>query len=247
MSAAATAAWLAGKALGIRPRTAILLGAGTAICGNSAIIAASPIIEAEDEDVAVSIGAVSLLGLLLMLLMPLVGRLMELHPVAFGIWAGAAIHAVPQVVAAGLAYGTEAASVATLAKLVRVSLLAPLMFLLALWYSRFWKHEGGSSRARRGGLRFSQALPGFLWGFFLLSALATAGLIPVLEFQYGRVALSPLLAEAGNLCLTLAMAAIGLELNLQMLAQLGRKAFAAGAIAALTLCSLSLALILYLL
>ena len=109
---------------GVWPKISLLFGAGTAICGTSAIVAAAPLIDAEDEDITLAVGPVNVLGLLLMFCFPLLGSLMHLSDGAFGVWAGTSIHAVPQVVAAGFAF-SERRVLATLVKLVRVTLLAP--------------------------------------------------------------------------------------------------------------------------
>ena len=113
-------------------RTALLIGAGTAICGNSAIVAVAPLIDATDEDLMLSMSTINLLGLPLMFLFPLAGAMLGLGDQAYGVWAGTSIHAVPQVVAAAFAFSPGAGSIATLVKLVRVALLAPFTFVLAI-------------------------------------------------------------------------------------------------------------------
>jgi len=241
--ALASAYWL-GRAFGLWRRTAVLIGAGTAICGNSAIIAVAPLIDAEDDDVLLSVGTINLIGLLLMFASPLAGGLMGLSDEAFGVWAGTTIHAVPQVVTAGFAYSQSAGALATLVKLVRVTMLAPLVFLLAAVYAR--RHT------TRATVRYARLVPPFVWGFLAVAALNTLGLIPALDFRPAgllgmdtavRVALADVLTSAGNLALTLAMAAMGLEVNLRFLARVGGKALLTGAASCLVLCAASLALI----
>ena len=95
----------------------LLLGVGTAICGGTAIVAAAPIIDADEKDVSFSIATVTLCGLAAMFLLPLVGELMHLSDRAFGIWAGLAIQQTPQVIAAGFAYSQPAGDTATIVKL----------------------------------------------------------------------------------------------------------------------------------
>lgn len=238
------AAYYLGRALKLWPRTAVLIGAGTAVCGNSAIVAVAPLIEANDEDVMLSMGTVNLLGLILMFLFPLAGGLLQLDDRAYGVWTGTSIHAVPQVVTAGFAYSREAGTIATLVKLVRVAMLAPFTFVLALFYAR---------RKKTVKVHYARLVPPFIWGFVGAALLNTLGLIPALEFKLtpvlwgaGRnfqLSTPSLLAEAGSLLLTLAMAAMGLEVNLRYLARVGGAALLAGAGAALALCGASLALI----
>ncbi len=226
--------WL-GRLLGVWFRTALLIGAGTAICGTSAIVAVAPLIEAEDQDLMLSIGTVNILGLLLMFVLPAVGGLLHLRDDAFGVWAGTSIHAVPQVVAAGFAYSAKAGGLATLVKLVRVTLLAPFLFILGFAYAR--RHGSAVS------VRYAKLVPPFVYGFLALSLLNTLGLLPVLQFHFGAWSLSELLTTLGELFLTLSMAAMGLEVNVRFLAHTGGRAVITGALASVVLCVVSLLLI----
>jgi len=195
----------------------------------------APLIEAEDQDVMLSIDTVNILGLLLMFALPAVGGLMHLRDEAFGVWAGTSIHAVPQVVAAGFAYSPAAGSLATLVKLVRVTMLAPFLFLLGFFYAR-----------RRGpavSIPYSRLVPPFVYGFLALSLCNTFGLLPVLQFRFGAAPLPDLLTNLGEMFLTLSMAAMGLEVNVRFLARTGGRAVLTGAVASVALCMVSLLLI----
>jgi uncharacterized integral membrane protein (TIGR00698 family) len=235
--ATASALWAGGK-MGLGRKSALLIGTGTAVCGNSAIIAVAPLIGAEDEDVTLSVGTVSLLGLVLMFALPALGAILALSQKQFGVWAGAAIHAVPQVVAAGFTYGPDAGTLATLVKLGRVSLLAPFLVIVALCY-----------RSSASQLSISRLIPPFIGGFVLLAVLNTLGLLPSLLFQASGlhpgsiIALGPSLVEVGHWLLTLAMAAVGLEVNLRLLLHVGTKAVLTGVAAMICLCLTTLMLI----
>jgi uncharacterized integral membrane protein (TIGR00698 family) len=240
MGIAMGAAYYAGRALGLWRRTAVLIGAGTAICGNSAIVAVAPLIEAEDDDVMLSMTAINLLGLTLMFASPLAGGLLGMSDQVYGVWAGSTIHAVPQAVAAGLAFSQKAGSLATLVKLVRVALLAPFVFVLAAVYAR--------QHTTRMTVHYGRLIPPFIWGFVAMALLNTLGLLPVLEFRPGggeplRIGLAAVLSQAGTWVLTLAMAAMGLEVNLRFLGQVGRTALIVGVIACAAMCGGSLLLI----
>jgi uncharacterized integral membrane protein (TIGR00698 family) len=236
MIASMAAAWIFGKLFGVWPRTSVLIGAGTAICGNSAIVAVAPLIDAEDQDVMLSMGAINVLGLVLMFASPLVGAAIGLNDETYGVWAGSTLHAVPQAVAAGFAFSERAGGLATLVKLVRVALLAPLLVVLAFVYAR--------SRKDRITVHYGRLVPPFLWGFFALFLLNSFGLLPLLQFQNGyKIASADVLAEAGNILLTLSMAAMGLEVNLKLFVRVGGAALAAGAAASLVACITSWALI----
>ena len=236
MTAAMLSAWVFGKMFGVWPRTSMLIGAGTAICGNSAIVAVAPLIDAEDRDVMLSMGSINVLGLALMFLSPFIGGAIGFDDNGYGVWAGSTIHAVPQAVAAGFAFSEKAGGVATLVKLVRVALLAPLLLVLALAYAR--------SRKDRVTVHYARLVPPFLWGFFGLFLLNSLRFLPVLQFASGySVSLANVLTETGNITLALSMAAMGLEINLKMFAKVGGAALAVGAAACITSCLASWLLI----
>ncbi len=231
MIVAMATAWIVGRAWKLSSGTSVLIGAGTAICGNSAIIAVAPLIDAEDDDVMLSVGAINVLGLVLMFVSPFAGGLFGMSDQAYGVWAGSTIHAVPQAVAAGFAFSIKAGGLATLVKLVRVSLLAPLLLILAF------------SRKDRIKVHYSRLIPPFLWGFLALFALNSLRLLPVLQFPNGSIPSATVFTEAGNILLTLSMAALGLEVNVRALAKAGGAAMAAGALTCIASCLASYLLI----
>jgi uncharacterized integral membrane protein (TIGR00698 family) len=238
-----TVAVLAGRIFQTSRNTAMLVGCGTAICGTSAIIAAAPVIGADDDDLLLSVSTINIMGLLVMFALPPLGAALHASPVAFGVWAGVTVHAVPQAVTTGFAYAAQSGTLATLVKLARVTLLAPFLIVLALITPRH-----GSLRTGYGSL-----LPKFIWGFLALAALNTLHLLPNLHFQPAvgagdwQVSLGAVLTELGSLLLTLSMAAMGLEVNLRFLLRTGLAALAAGAVASIAQIAVSLALIRWLL
>lgn len=234
-----------GRLCKLNPKTSLLIGAGTAICGNSAIVATAPLLDAEDDDIVLSIGTVNLFGLLAMLAWPFLGGLMALSPHAFGIWAGTSIHAVPQAVAAGFAFSFEAGTIATLVKLVRVACLAPMVFFLAIYHSRRHARNGDGLT-----VHYFRLVPWFVWGFLILSVANTFGLMPEMAFRpwspFASVS-DPIIIQvsaactfAANLLLTMDMAAIGLEVNLRQLASVGGRALLAGLLATLAVAATGL-------
>ncbi len=247
---AVVSCYLAGRWLGLGRRLALLLGAGTGICGNSAIVAVAPLIDAKDHDLAISIGTINLFGLLAMLAVPAVAPLAGLSELAGGVWAGASVHAVPQAVAAGFAIGPDAGATATLTKLVRVAALAPMVALFALVYAK-------RSAAASGGaanVRYSQLVPWYVWAFAAMAALALLGWIPTLTFppaasaapgaESVQISLIPVLKQLGMVLLTAAMAAIGLQTDIRALAHTGARALLAGLLGTLATLGGSLALVL---
>ncbi len=247
------AGYYIGRFMGLNWRTSLLLGTGTGVCGNSAIAAVAPLIDAKEDDLVLSVATVNLFGLLAMLAWPAIGGLLHLGDEAFGVWTGTSIHAVPQVVAAGFAYSPEAGALATLVKLVRVTMLAPLVFILAVMYAR--DHANDTSTTAPLTVRYARLVPWFVWGFVGFAVLNTLGLLPVLEFKPSgflasigvghelSVSIADLMGWAGKILITLAMAAIGLEVNLRVLASVGRRAFLAGLLATVALGIASLTMI----
>ena len=233
--AMAASIWL-GALTKLWRKTALLIGAGTAICGTSAIIAVAPLIDAEDQDIMLAVGTVNILGLVLMFLMPLAGALLKLTDQAFGVWTGTSIHAVPQVVAAAYSYSPAAGALATLVKLVRVGALAPFILVLSIWQSR----QPGREQTR---IQYGKLAPPFVLGFLVLAVLNTAGLLPILQFRFDAYSASTLLTNAGELLLTVSMAAMGLEVDIAQFSKLGGRAILVGSAASLILCGVSLLLI----
>jgi len=143
------------------PRDAsLLVSAGTAICGGSAIAAVASVLKAEDEDVSVALGTVFVLNAIALLAFPPLGHLLGLTPAQFGTWSGIAIHDVASVVGAATAYGGTALDTATVVKLSRVLYLFPVV--LVLWVAM-----------RRGTSSKPAPPPAFIGLFILASLLGT--------------------------------------------------------------------------
>jgi uncharacterized integral membrane protein (TIGR00698 family) len=228
------AALAVGRMLGATPHTALLIGAGTSICGNSAVIATAPVVRSNDDDLLLSLGTINVLGLLILLLLPLAGGGLSMSQEAFGVWAGATVHAVPQAVTAGFAFGPQAGALATLVKLVRVTMLAPYILVLALLARR--------REPAAGPIRYMSLLPPFLWGFAGLAVVGTLGFLPDLVFHPAgtsnpvQFTASQAISSVGTLLLTLSMAAMGLEVNLKHLVRTGGPALLTGAAASILQC-----------
>lgn len=125
-----------GKLLKVRGRISALISTGTAICGGSAIAAAAPGIEAEPEQISISLGTVFVLNAVALFLFPFIGHELGLTQHQFGIWSAIAIHDTSSVVGAAAAYGSEALATATTVKLARALWIAPVALLLMFLYRR---------------------------------------------------------------------------------------------------------------
>lgn len=241
--------WLC-RRTGVGRKLGILIGVGTAICGGTAIAVVAPVIEAEDRDTALSITCITLYGLVSIAVFPLLGTALDLSQLEFGIWAGVGIHATPQVMAAGFAYGREAGEVAVIVKLVRVLLLAPLVIGLGAWYARqVRQHRAYVPRANQWTTYF----PPFILGFLALAVANTLGLLPDFTLHLSDsplwaardlpVTMSALATQASAFIITAAMAGVGLSVNLRGLARVGLKALYVGAFATVILAGFGLLLL----
>src|SRR6202140_5445600 len=164
--------WM-GKLLGVEPKLAQLIAAGTSICGASAIIATNTVTDAHDEDEVFSGACGTVFGSVAMFAYPLLPGLLHLDPHGFGLWAGASIHEIAQVVAVAFQDGQKAGEFGTIAKLSRVMLLAPMVIAIG------WGARG--SKSRKSDLDTSSdrpPIPWFVIGFVALVAVNSLITIP---------------------------------------------------------------------
>lgn len=232
---ALVAGTLIGRALGLAPRHALLVAAGNAICGNSAIAALAPVIGARREQVASSIAFTALLGVLVILSLPLLVPLLGLTHYEYGVVAGMSVYAVPQVLAAAFPVSALSGEVATLVKLIRVLLLGPVLLAAALGL-RWWERRGRSANALSPGEagpaptvgRFAGKLvPWFVAGFLLLAVARSVHLVPD--------ALASALRSASHWLTVLAMAALGLGVDVRALRRAGPRVVGAGIVSLLVI------------
>ncbi|WP_313112600.1 YeiH family protein [Aequorivita sediminis] len=121
--------YLVGKLLKMNRKTSHLISSGTAICGGSAIAAVSPVINASEKDISISLGVIFLLNSIALIVFPPLGYLLGLSQHQFGLWCAIAIHDTSSVVGAAYAFGDEALKVATTVKLARALWIIPLALL----------------------------------------------------------------------------------------------------------------------
>ena len=151
-------AYVVGRALGLDRDIRRLIGIGTAICGGSAIAAVASVIEADQADIAYSLGVVFLFNVVAVLVFPALGHLMQLSQQAFGLWAGTAINDTSSVVAAAFAYGRDAGNDAVIVKLTRTTLILPIV----LYYG--WRRIQ-HARAGSGAIDWRAIIPWFILWF----------------------------------------------------------------------------------
>ena len=219
--------WM-GRLLGVERKLAQLIAAGTSICGASAVIAANTVTNGDDEDVAYAVACVTIFGSIAMFAYPLLPTILNLDPHAYGLWSGASIHEIAQVVAAAFQYGKTAGEFGTIAKLSRVMLLAPVVIVLG-WIA---------SRKTTPHPRTSSTRPPMPW--FLLGFMAVVGLNSLISIPAdGRAGI----AAVTTFLLSIALAAMGLETDIRKLTARGVRPALLGALAFLFIAGFSLTLV----
>lgn len=212
------ASYAIGRSLGLAHELAVLVACGNAICGNSAIAAVAPVIEARSEHVASAIAFTAILGVVVVVGLPLLATPLSLDHYEYGVLAGLTVYAVPQVLAAAFPVSVLSGQVGTLVKLVRVLMLGPVVLFFALTRRATPATGGGAetvASSTRPPLRIGRYVPWFIPGFLLLAGLRSASAIPAVWVEPTR-ALSTWLTVA-------AMAALGLGVDLRMLRVVGRR------------------------
>jgi len=200
--------WLA-KLLRIDLKTSLLISAGTAICGGSAIAAVGSAVDADKSEMSVAMGTVFLLNAVALYLFPVLGHALGLTQGQFGTWAGVAIHDVSSVAGAAAAYGDDALRIATIVKLSRVLWIVPVTLAAAMLFP----HPAGAGRRRL-------TLPWFIVGFLLASALGS--LLPVLHPAV------PVLARVAKTGFAITLFCIGASLSRAAIRQVGYKPLVQG-------------------
>ena len=218
-----------GRLFGLHSKLALLVACGNSICGNSAIAAAAPVIDADANDVAAAIAFTAVLGLIVVLVLPLLYHVAGLDAVSFGVVSGLTVYAVPQVLAATQAGGALAVQMGTLVKLIRVMMLGPVIFGLGIFGP-----QGGRGKGR-DRLKWHHMVPWFIIGFGVMMALRFSGLISdavAIDFGHGS-----------NILTVVAMAALGLGVNVRDLAHSGGRVILTATLSIIILGSLAFALI----
>jgi uncharacterized integral membrane protein (TIGR00698 family) len=244
---------LAGRIFKVPPRLAALIGVGTAICGNSAIVAVAPVLDANEEEVSFAVATITLFGLLAVLVYPFIGNWLALTDRSFGLWAGTAVNDTSQVVAVGAIFSEAALNVATVVKLTRNTLMAPLIVLFGLIYSTILKKEMSDDAAKAARLDWSKLVPGFVIGFMVMSLIRTAGVafgfLPQNVSNPGDLVFAAsalkFFDQVSKFAILMALAGVGLNTDLSSLRKIGFKPLIVGTCVAVLLAVISLSLILF--
>src|SRR5690625_3020728 len=200
-----TAFWL-GRLLGVGDKLRSLIGAGTAICGGSAIAAVAPIIEPREHETVLAISTIFLFNIAAVLVFPFFGHLLQMSDLGFGLWAGTAINDTSSVVATAYSYSREAGDYATIVKLTRATFIIPICLFYVYLEVRRNRQAGGRLSIRR-------LIPWFIIWFVCASLVRSTGVLPA--------ELLSILSHSAKFLMVLALAAIGLSSNMRTMAKAG--------------------------
>lgn len=230
MMAAFIAAFAFGRLLRIPSRLTVLIGAGTGICGGSAIAAVSPIIEAEEADIAYAITTIFLFNIAATLLFPYLGHQLGLTDRGFGLWAGSAINDTSSVVATGYIYSQAAGDYATIVKLVRTTFIIPITLLLSFYVLKKKKREKISDTSNE--FNPLKVFPWFILWFLCASLLNTLGF-----FDNELIAFT---GYAAKFMIVMALTGIGLSSDFRTMLKTGLRPILFGLMVWFTVAAISL-------
>lgn len=205
--------FLIGKLFNINSKISALISSGTAICGGSAIAAVAPAIDADADEISVSLGTVFILNSIALFVFPLIAHALNLTENQFGVWSAIAIHDTSSVVGAAARYGDEALKIATTVKLARALWIAPVALVFAYLY-----------RSKNSGKKTKIAVPWFIFLFLLATVIRTYTPPEVPPSLFESIVN---LAKAG---LTVTLFLIGANLSPEILRKVGAKPLVQGVI-----------------
>lgn len=198
-----------GTGLGLPPRVALLIACGNAICGNSAIVALAPLVNADSDEVASAVAYTAVLGVSVVVGLPFLAAAMGLSGPQAGLLSGLTVYAVPHVLAAAAPMGPSAVQTGTIVKLMRVVMIGPASLALVA----FRRFQGGPGR-KTGSIR--GLAPWYILVFLGLAAMRSAGLLPAVWAEAGH--------HVSEILAVVAMAALGLSSDLKTIARAGPRA-----------------------
>jgi len=229
-----SASYGVGRLLGLPHKLAVLVACGNSICGNSAIAAVAPVIDAEQEHVASAIAFTAILGVVVILGLPLLVHPLGLSNYQYGVVAGLTVYAVPQVLAAAFPVSVLSGQVGTLVKLMRVLMLGPVVLFFAL-RNPLPRHSPRVTGRMRPVSNVSRFVPWFIVGFMLFAALRSGGVI--------SAGIADPMKTLSTWLTVLAMAGLGLGVDLGAISRVGRPVILTVSASLIVLLALSLTLI----
>jgi len=189
------------KLFGLNWKLSNLISAGTGICGGSAVAAIAPVIDADDKDIAFAMSSTFLFDMVMVALYPIMGKLLGMSDIAYGIWAGTSVNDTASVVASGYAFSEIAGDFATMVKLTRTIAIIPTVLVFAYIGTRAKRKELQTETGNKK-VNILKIIPWFIAGFLALAILNSVGFIPL--------EVSAIMKNASKFLMVTALAAIGL-------------------------------------
>lgn len=205
--------YFVGKWLGLDWKLSNMISAGTGICGGSAIAAMAPVIEAEDNDIAYAMSATFIFDILMIVLFPIMGRMIGLSDIAYGLWTGTAVNDTSSVVAAGYAFSEAAGDFATMVKLTRTLSIIPTVLVFSLISARINFKQSDGNKTSYKKVKISSLFPWFILAFVFMAIINSFGIIPV--------TVSDTIKEISKFLMVAALAAIGMNTDFREMKKSG--------------------------
>lgn len=202
--------YISGRLLKLNWKTSNLISAGTGICGGSAIAAIAPVIDADDTDIALAMSATFIFDMLMIILFPIVGRLLNMTDQAYGMWAGTAVNDTSSVVAAGYAYSETAGDFATMVKLTRTLAIIPTVIVFSFIGIAAKKKEALALNVASDAkvkINFVKLIPWFIVAFLVMAVLNSFLPLPSQLTVWAK--------KISKFLMVAALGAIGLNTNLR--------------------------------
>ncbi len=193
------------RLFGLNWKLSNLISAGTGICGGSAVAAIAPVIDADDKDIAFAMSSTFLFDMIMIAIYPILGRLLGMTDIAYGIWAGTSVNDTASVVASGYAFSEVAGDFATMVKLTRTIAIIPTVLVFAYIGTRIKQKELKSAGDGKK-VNVLKIIPWFIAGFLALAIVNSIGFIPT--------EVSGVMKSASKFLMVTALGAIGLGTSL---------------------------------
>jgi len=231
-----------GKKYGLNKKISTLLGVGSSICGASAIVAMSSVIDSDENDTSISVAVISLLGALGVIMYSFLSYLINFSDLEFGIWSGSSLQGVAHALAAAGARGADSLSleIGTLVKMSRVALLAPVALIISFAF----KKDSSSSKNKK--VRFPMYVLWFLLVGIVVTLIKEFNLFPLIyNFGYLKIDVISIFKNLSSFFILMGMVAMGLKVDLKEFKKSGTNALIVGLITFLSISTLSYLYILF--
>jgi len=203
-----------GSLMGLNKKVSTLIGVGSSICGASAIVAMSPVIDANDDDSILAVSIISFLGAIGVIIYSSLAFFLDLSDTAYGVWSGLSLQGVAHAIAAAFAKGNEAGEIGTIVKMTRVMMLAPVSVFLSAQFA---------DKDQRKKVK----IPGYVLLFIGAGIIGSSGLLPAPIIK--------ILGKMSSQFILAAMIAMGLVVDLKLIRKTGLQSVIHGTLVFVTI------------